>query len=169
MKTIPLSLLLLCANVGIAFGQQQQFSAEDETVNHVVALPAPVRTSLAQDSDVKELLEDDHLTESNLPDSWFLASEVDLAGSRDRQIIVVGRYRVSGANVTTFWIYRLRDGRYDLILKTIAHTVQIHKSRSHGYRDIEAVSATAVTVSSRILKFNGTRYQVSASRSEPIR
>jgi len=123
---------------------------------------------LARDPDVKQILESERLPVEKLPTSWFLASEVHLRGSNERDLVVVGTGPVSGANVTTFWIFRPRGRRFELLLNAPAHWLEIKEARSNGYKDIELVSATAVTVSTVLCEFEGVTYKPSSKTLNSI-
>src|ERR1700691_6164995 len=68
--------------------EQTHFSAEDENVNHPVAIPAEVLALLAKDSQVRDVLDDQNIAPANLPASWFSAAEIQLGGKGERDLIV---------------------------------------------------------------------------------
>jgi hypothetical protein len=97
------------------------------------------------------------------------ASEVHLAGPSEKDIVVMAVGSLRGANITRFWVFRPTDRRFEMLLDARVHDLIVKKSRSNGYRDIELLSATAVTVSTVIVRFDGTKYQTYKTRSETIR
>jgi hypothetical protein len=149
--------------------EQRLFSAEDETLTRPASIPSEVTAMLAQDSDVKDALTDEHLGPDAVPSSWFLASEIHLRNAREKDLIVVAKGPLMGANVTIFLIFRPGDLRYELLLKAPAHTMAVKSARSNGYEDVELWSATAITESSVLCRFDAGAYRLSTRNSKPIR
>lgn len=151
--------------------EQRLFSAGHETVRHPTPIPPGIMAILAHDPDVKEILESQHLASDKLPGSWFLASEVHLTNRGEKDLVIIGVGPIRGANVTTFWIFRPRDGAFESILDPPAsvHTLTIRGTQSNGYKDIELLSATATTISSVLCKFEGTSYKQTVPTLTPIR
>jgi hypothetical protein len=161
-----LALCGLLVSHALLFAQPEQrtFSAEDDHVQRPIEIPASIMTMLAQDLDVTELLSPGQ----KLPSSWFLASEVHLK-DRERDIVLIGAFPILGANVTTFWIFRPQGNGFQLLLKVVAHTIYVLGSRTAGYYDIEAASATAVIVNTGTYKFTGEKYTLSRSKTRELR
>lgn len=88
----------------------------------------------------------------------MLASEIHLTSSTERDLVVIAGAPLSGANVTTFWIFRPTNPGYELLLDAPAHDMVVRNSRTNGYRDIELVSATAVTASTVLCRYRDVRY-----------
>lgn len=148
--------------------EQLHFSAEDENVKRPIVLPEEALALIAKDSEVMELLKDQSSAAIQLS-SWLSASEIHLDGPREKDIIVVAKGPLSGANVTTFWIIRPSGRGFDLMLGAVpAHDLVIKNTRSKGYRDIEAWTATAVRESTISFRFDGNRYKPSARSSKDI-
>jgi hypothetical protein len=148
--------------------EQRRFSAEDETLTRPASIPFEVTALLAQDSDVKYALTDEHLEPDAIPSSWFLASEIHLRNTREKDLVVIAKGPLMGANVTTFWIFRPGDHRYELVLKAAAHTMVVKSARSNGYEDVELWSATAITESLVLCRFDAGTYRPSTRNSKPI-
>jgi hypothetical protein len=149
---------------------QRQFSAEDERVKCPVTLPAKVGAALAKDPYVVDLLSRLGLPAGTVPRSWYLASEVRLNGPGERHFVVIGNGPLLGANVTKFWIFGLNRGRVTVPLSAaVAHDLIINETSSNGYKNIELLAGTAVTVSTVLLKFKNGRYTVARSKLEEIR
>jgi hypothetical protein len=138
--------------------EQTQFSAEDSTVRRPVKLSASALKALMTDSFVRDAHSESGLGVQEFVDSNLSASEVRLGGPQKKDLVVVAVGRLRGANVTSFWVLRpVRDG-YEIVLSGPAHDLHIRRARSHGYRDIDLISATAATISEVHLRFNGSRY-----------
>src|SRR5262245_4276042 len=151
--------------------EQRRFSAEDDTLAAPVSLPISVLALLAQDSGVQQALKAENLSTDELPASWFSASEVHLNGTAERCLVVVGQEYLLGANVTTFWIFHPTNDQqqFELIFNAPAHDLEITETQSRGYYDLQALSASATQVFTSTFRFDGSRYQLSSSTSEPIR
>jgi hypothetical protein len=172
------SLVVLAAFAGLALAQlpppgdpgersapeQMAFSAEDGRVERQSPLPPAVAGILAGDPDVREAMAYEHISGGQPPASWFLPSEVHLNGPHEADLIVVGAGPILGANVTLFWVFRpSRSGGFNLLLRVSAHDLNIMESRTGGYRDIEVVAATAVSVTKGTYTFRGSAYKLSRS------
>ncbi len=149
--------------------EQRRFSAEDETLTRPASIPSEVTALVAQDSDVKYAQADEHLEPAAVPSSWFLASEIHLRNTSEKDLVVIAQGPLMGANETTFWIFRPGDHRYELILKAPAHTLVVKSARSNGYEDVELWSATAITESSVLCRFHAGTYRPASRNSKPIR
>jgi hypothetical protein len=122
--------------------EQISFSAEEQ-VKRPVPIPATVMAMLSNDQVVKQVLQSDHLTAEKLPTEWFLASEVHLAGANERDLVVIAKGHLAGANITTFWIFHSTFDRFIPILNAApAHNLRILDTSSNGHKDIELTSAT---------------------------
>ncbi len=70
--------------------------------------------------------------------------------------------------MTTFWIFRPKQGDYELIFNAPAHDVAVKETRSDGYRDVEVTTATGVRISKVLYKFDGAMYKASTGSSTRI-
>jgi hypothetical protein len=167
---VSVALCLLVRSMAYAAdAQQYSFSAEDGTVKHPVSVPPEVNRILAQDRQVRDVLEYEHIVTDTIPSSWLLASEIHLSNSGERDLVVIAEGPLLGADVTTFWIFRTTNHKYQLLLNAPAHDLVVENTRTNGYRDIELLSATAVTVSTVLCRFKGGTYIPAAKKLEPIR
>ena len=140
--------------------EQVQFSAEDEQVKRPVPLPAAVKAVLSTDAGVKQILEFENIPADKMPSTWFLTSEVHLNGPEEQDLVVIARGPLSGANVTTYWLFRPRGGQYEMILSAApAHTLIVSDTLSNGYRDVRLLSSTADHAFELLCKFDGKTYQ----------
>ncbi len=168
-RLVCVALCLLVQSTANAAGAEQRlFSMEDESVKNPASVPPEVIALLARDSQVRDALTDEHLAPDAVPSSWLLASEIHLGSASEKDLVVMANGPLQGANVTTFWIFRPTDHRYELLLKAPAQTLAVKNRCSNGYRDIELWSATAVTESRVLCKFKGGTYLPAAKKLEPI-
>jgi hypothetical protein len=102
--------------------------------------------------------------------SWFVASEVHLAGPQQRDLIVLPSPEVhqpdymcfhSAGSFQCFWVFRASHGPYQLVLKTFAFGIDVAQARRHGYRDILTVSPSDAGkfLTTVTFRFDGTHYQ----------
>jgi hypothetical protein len=147
--------------------EQTHFSAEDEGVQRRTPVPDGVLAIISKDEDVQSALESEG--ESQLPNNWLSASVVHLKDPDENDVVVMAVGILRGANVNRFWVFRpIGSGRYQTILNGPAHDLVIKNSRSNGYRDIKLLSATAVAVSTLILKFDGIPHVQSEITTPPL-
>jgi hypothetical protein len=71
-----------------------------------------------------------------------------------------------GANVCTFWVFiQTPQGLHMVVDGATAHNLNLRRTRTNGYLDIELLSATAVAMNTSILDFNGKDYNLNEKRS----
>jgi hypothetical protein len=148
--------------------EQLDFGAE-ESVRCPAKLPAQIRALFVKDPDVQDALSAMNLPRNRVPPSWYRASEVKLGGLDERSFVVIGEGPLAGANITTFWIFRISRAGAGVLLKAPSLGLTILATRSEGYRDIELQAATAVRLSKVLLKFKNGRYTVFRRKSDEIR
>jgi len=90
---------------------------------------------------------------------------IDLNSDKRPDFLVQGN---DGANITGFWLFRNIKGRQQLVLYTTGLALDLLRHKHNGLRDIEAVCATAVTLSSAIYRFNGQKYRAHTCWSEDM-
>ena len=147
--------------------EQTHFSAEDSRVSRPINLPEGVLAMISKEEVVRDTLEDEG--KSQLPRDWLSAAEVHLAGPNEKDFVVMAVGLLRGANITTFWVFRpTSGGGYEMLLDAPAHDLIIKESRSKGYRDIELLSATAVSVTTVNVRFDAKKYQIQKRTSAPI-
>ncbi|HXN49495.1 MAG TPA: hypothetical protein VN893_22780 [Bryobacteraceae bacterium] len=146
-----------------AFGadpEQVRFSAGDESVEHAIHLPDEVVAILKNDGAVRQVLESEHLSAGHLPMSWFAASEVHLAGPKEKDIVVVGMGKLKRAGLTTFWVFRPRYPGYEVLLSATEHDLTVTDERWKAYRIIKTSAVTATSIRSAAYRFEGGQYKM---------
>jgi hypothetical protein len=141
---------------------------EDRTARCPTALPDDVVALLLKDDFVRENLKDEGLPQDKLPPSWVMASEVRLAGRDEKDLVVMGTGRLSGANVTTFWVFRSADGGHQLVLTGAALELDITEERWNGYRGIKMTKVAAGVIYTVEFRFDVKRYEAFRRCEEPI-
>jgi len=147
--------------------EQTVFSAEQMTVNHPIALPEAALGILRNDPGVLATLRAKKISPSRLAQSWFMASEVHLAGQDEADLVVMGIGPLRGANVVTFWVLGRTRGEYRLLLLTSALSLEVLASKTNDYRDIRTVQVTATRTLSVTFRFRSDKYVPSKTKEEP--
>ena len=148
--------------------EQRSFSAEDGSVWNSVPVPSEVLELLEQDGLVQTALKNGNYTGS-LPQAWFSASVVHLSENDRGDLVIEAKPPLSGANVTTFWVFLANHRGYELVLSAPAHDLLVRKHISNGYLDIEMIASTAQRIHTARYRFDGSRYQIYREKWEPIR
>ena len=152
--------------LGTRLVEQTHFSAEDESVERPVAIPGDVMAILAKQEVVSQQLENERLKPESLPSSWFSASVAHLGQAKGPDLVVVANPPISGANTTTFWIFRTSTRDHQLVLTAMAHDLTIKKTRWMGLRDIQTVTVTMMEATTVSYKFDGKRYALFSTAEE---
>jgi hypothetical protein len=155
--------------------EQLKFNTEQaiEPIERPLALSEDVMQILRKDDILlrtsKSCLEKGQVAEQ-IPDSWFVASQVHLDGSHEIDLVVLPKNGcLNGANVGPFWVVQKTSKGCQVVLSGGGHNLEILSTRSKGYRDIQLTSATATKVSTSVFRFDGHRYQIYQAKSEPIK
>jgi len=180
MKPAKRSLLLLNAVVLVfaatSAGQEPSepfshpptsFSAEDAKFPDAVPLSSCARVSLAADVHVASLLKHQNLTAEELPEEWFTASQQSLGTGAGDLMVVMGASLMRGANISPFWILRIRKSSCSLLLSAGGHDLMVLRHKSNGIPDIKTFAITVATTSERLYRFDGHQYRLVRSRSYP--
>ena len=97
------------------------------------------------------------------PPNWVQCYPVHLGAKNETDYVVMGIGPLLGANVTSFWVYRLINEFPVLVMQAPEFAIELLKTRHNGLLDIQLSSATAVTLNEVILRFDGRRYVRSRS------
>jgi hypothetical protein len=158
----------LCQGVP-ALREQRHFSAEDEGVKNPSTIPDEVMAILRNDRLVQNVAKDQEIPLDKVPATWFSASRIKLGGAGPTDLIVAAEGPLAGGNVDVFWVFIQQNGSFKQALMLPAHDLIVKNTVSHGYRDIEALAATAVTVSTGRFRFNGKVYKRYTSKTDDIK
>jgi len=139
-------------------GEQSKFSVEEE-VQHPVGVPEDVLQILRQDERNRQTLSQGQ-SPSDIPASWFVASEIRLNDDDLPDLIVTAADpRLLGANMGPFWIFRNTPQGHKLVLNVSTHDLDVLSTRTQGHRDIRARAATANRVLTTVFRFDGSEYR----------
>jgi len=148
--------------------EQSVFSAEDQTLDRPVKVPAGALEILRKDERVLQYLEAERKSPAQLTSEPFLASEIHLDGSEETDLIVIGIGWLRG-NVATFWVFRKLPEGYRLALKATGHGLIVQRARWKGFRNISTGSPIAGSSVEVIYRFDGKKYHEFRTSSEPIK
>jgi hypothetical protein len=141
-------------------GEQRSFGAEDQGFRRPLSVPLTILDILTTQDEVKVALDIKNVPSRELPPSWFLASEVHLAGPNERDIVVMGRCPVCGASVVPFWVFRPHKHGYQLIMAGGGLGLDITHHRTNGYLDIQTGLVAQQKLSTSVWRFDGTEYNL---------
>jgi hypothetical protein len=123
-------------------------------IQHPKDLPEGALQLLRNDRVILNCSRAAKMSPDQVPALWFVAFEIHLDGSIEKDLIVQGRDLhlgpapnrcLMGANVAPFRVLRKTQTGYSLVLGLAAHDLRVLETRSKGFRDIEASAMTAVT------------------------
>jgi hypothetical protein len=141
---------------------------EDKTFTRGVSVPDAVLGMLRKDERVLSYLQAIDKTPQELTTEPFVASEIHLSGSEEKDLIVMGTDGLLGANVTPFWVFRKRSSGYQLVLHVFAHDLKVENARSAGMRNISTGTATSQAGTISLYKFYRGGYHLANSKSESL-
>jgi hypothetical protein len=137
---------------------QLVFCAECE-IKHPIAVPNAALEILKKDQLVQETLKDENLSLEQLPDSWFIASEIALGPAEETDYLVQGQQFLVGAHATHFWIFRETPSGMKLVLQAFADGLTTSGKRYGHFRIIETNNLTAVSFVKTYYRFLGDDYR----------
>jgi hypothetical protein len=159
--------------------EQSHFAAEQEVirVQHPVTLPEEALRVLRTDDNVRLCVRHEHLSPDQVPPSWFVASEIHLNGQTEADLIVQPAIMTDspapnrclyGAKTVQFWVLRKTAQEYQLVLTINSVDLNVLKTKRNGYRDIVVSELTVSEVTRAIYRFDGKKYKLSQTKTEPI-
>jgi hypothetical protein len=190
-SVIALSLLLTAAmllqsQIAAHHRRQEQssFGTEEDPGEPAVTRPLPVPDAVMQtlmlDDNVKGCLSYNPLAPGQFLNSWFIASEIHLGGPSEIDLVIIPIPRAhepdygcfhSVEGVGWFWVYRKIGDRYRLVLRAAGNGLDILKTRTNGYRNIQArsIGMAGRYVTTVTFCFDGKLYRKCRERtlSEP--
>jgi hypothetical protein len=159
--------------------EQTDFSAELDyyPIQRPVNLSRAALSALSKDELVASCLENNNLRLEELPANWFIASEIHLAGSNERDLVVTANEYgpepaagelppygcLTGASTTHFWVLRKTSGGFSLVLSQMALGLTVLHGRTNGLRDIQVGANIGASYYSTIdYRFDGHSYEIAA-------
>jgi hypothetical protein len=90
----------------------------------------------------------------------FFADVVYLSGPKEVDYIVAGNLPFAGADNEWFWVVRTGGLHPKVVLNEGASLLEILKSRTNGYRDIQSVWVMSGTKRTRVFHYDGVSYKL---------
>ncbi len=141
--------------------EQRVFGAEDETFERPFILPETILDILSRAPEIPDTIDDKETPRpKQVPSSWFFASVVHLAGPDQKDVVVMGRCPVCGANVVPFWVFRPTANGYEQVMFGGGLSLSVGKHRTHGYLDIETSLVSMQKPWTGSWRFDGQKYHL---------
>jgi hypothetical protein len=139
--------------------EQTTFS-EHEPIRHAVPLSADVLKVLLKTKEAKMGLESPYRSKQSDPAQLFRAAEVHLSGPDEVDLVVSGKFPMSGADNEWFWVVRSAVKNPKVVLWAGGNSLELTDSRMHGYRDIHSWWSSPNETSEQIYHFDGNKYNL---------
>lgn len=149
--------------------EQTHFSAEDQSVEQPVTIPAEVLALLAQDQEVGAALAGQNITAPTPPQSWFSAARVHLGAKGETDLIIAAEGPLVGANISPFWVFVHASNGYKMALFLSAHDLIVKRTRSHEYCDLESDGMTSSAITTVQFRFDGNVYKEYSEKTDDIK
>jgi hypothetical protein len=143
--------------------EEENGGFENAVVPSNAVLDALLETPEAKDIDW------DHFTREQ-ERKLFQTVKIHLADSSEVDEIVSGSGPMSGADNDWFWLVRDQGRKAEVLLFANGLSLQLRRTRCHGYRDIETSwSSAAGYVLTVRYRYDGVRYRKVSERSSQMR
>jgi hypothetical protein len=163
--------------------EQARFNMDTEftPVRHPARISKAALSVLMKDQLIRSCLQYDGIPDQELPENWFLASQIHLNGPKEVDLVVLPSGRLPdtpgdeaspnacllGARTGGFWILRSTPSGYELVLSQMAVGLDILNSRTHGFRDVRLYTTSLSTTLIQDFRFDGKRYRLFRAHSRP--
>lgn len=179
-RILPLLLFLVCGTRLYAQSaqhaehsrEQTDFGAEGD-FQKPVPIPADalqsLRTSRSADDALQECAEQEGIPATEIPASWFVASEIRLSRMSSSGLVVRGEQRcLGGAHIAQFWVLAKSAAGYRIVFRGRADGLSVLPTHTNTYRDLQLVIITqaGAYVDYVTLRYLKGEYHVSGHRME---
>ena len=176
---------LLCLSSSVipqdaTLNEQTTFSQSEAPnipiVRRPVRLPETVLAILKKDITAQSCLSENPVSPDRPFSSWFVASAIHLDGDAEVDMVVLPRsdpqptymcfHSVEG--IGWFWIFRLRRGDSQLVLKAAGNGMRVLRSIHKKYRDIETgtLGQAGKYVTTTTYWFDGSDYRAKSQMTK---
>ena len=148
---LVIALLMLATSISAAQSaslndhvrEQTNFGAEGD-FDKPVPLPIEalqlLRKSKDADDSVQECAEQEGIPASQIPASWFVASEIRLSGRPASGLVIRGEHEcLGGAHIAQFWVLARSNAGYDIVFRGRADALSVMRTRTNGYRNLQLI------------------------------
>lgn len=162
MKTVG-HILAFALIPAVMWAQSGQHVSEQQVFNVDLDGPVVQHPVVLSDAELDALTKDDLLRSAHLPAKLSRAgletSVIHLGSPQERDLVVIGSgFPFMGANTGPFWIIRDLPTGPQVVLSVVALAIYTQNTRFHGFKNIEAFSATAVMGFTTVFRFDGGKY-----------
>jgi hypothetical protein len=168
-----LALIAFSGEILAANGQEarppseQTLFSEEFPIEHPVPLSSNILKILLATKVAKSGLNFASDPETRDPAKMFEASEIHLGRPDEVDLIVMGIPPMRGADNTWFWVIRSARKNPRIVLFDGCNSLEVTSGRANGLRNIRTVWSDAYDTHTAIYQFDGTRYKLRSSKSEP--
>ncbi len=133
------------------------------------SLPVPpdVVQTILETNTGKQGLSDLSETQRTDVGKLFSAREVRLGQQSERDLIVMGKGPMSGADNTWFWLVRILPDHPRAVLWVGANGIGLLKSNTNGFRDVRSGWCSAAFCETKAFRFERGRYKCVRTRLRP--
>jgi hypothetical protein len=126
--------------------EQTDFGAEGD-FQKPIPMPAgalqSLRMSKGADDSSQECAEKEGIPPSEIPASWFVASEIRLSRIYSSGLVVRGEHAcLGGAHIAQFWVLAKSNPGYSIVFRGRADALTVMPTRSNGFRNLQLVFIT---------------------------
>ena len=119
-------------------------------------------------NEIKSACQNDATFQATDVRSLFVASRIALS-DRPAFILKSGHYCLTGGDNDWFWLYADTSRGYRLVLTGGTISLDVRRTRTHGFRDIETSTCTGAYCFGKTYKFNGSVYKVRVCTEAELR
>jgi len=88
----------------------------------------------------------------------FETVPVELSDANEKSYVVVGKFPMSGGDCDWFWIVRTGSKSAKVILYAAGLSLELQRTKTHGYRDIRGTWGTAADHGYLMYRYHGPSY-----------
>lgn len=140
--------------------REQSIFNENNPILRPVSLPPGALKALLQRKEVRDNLREMADPDRNNVAQFFTAAEAHLGDGNQTDLVVVGKFPMSGADNTWFWVIRSARKEPSAVLFAGGYTLELLASRTKGYRDVRCTWSSPQETSTKVYKFDGTSYKL---------
>ena len=129
-------------------GKQTSFGMETD-IKRKYRIPRAVIAQIVKNEELYSTEDINRLAEK------LEGSLVNLNRDRQPDLFIQGD---NGANITGFWLFRNMGSKWKMVLYSRAAWLDIKRTLTKGFYDVEIHAASAVTMWGSVYKFDGVKY-----------
>ena len=119
-------------------------------------------------TEIKSTCQNDAIFQSTDARSLFVASRITLS-HRPAFILKSGHHCLTGGDNDWFWVYANTARGYRLVLTGGTISLDVRRTHTHGFRDIETSACTGAYCFGKTYKFDGSVYKARVCTEAELR